>query len=149
MTRADCGEVFEPLKAAVDPTYLFSHVDAARAFADEALDLKRPDFVQALKIKGVLKERVDFRLLLQALDCDRACRDEVLFYLSRVSVHELEGQVIEFINIELERDGEPDAAIYWMIRALVCMNTKTARFFLDGLRNHPKIRGDEVLAALV
>lgn len=134
MEQKDENGKFEPLRAACDFTYLNDHENEARAFADQALDVNNPEFVQALKIKGVLGDRVDTSVLQKALGFDRACRDEVLFYLSKVRVPELCDAVIALIDAELKKEGVFDNEIYWMIKALKTMDTETARLYLSNPR---------------
>lgn len=138
---------FDPLLAACDLKYLFAHADEAKVFADRAMNVEDPGFVQALKIKGVLGDRVDVSVLREALGFDRACRDEVLFYLSKVRVPELCNAVIALINAELEKEGNFDNEIYWMIRALKTMGMSSAEFYLSELNSHPKIVDDPVAMA--
>lgn len=138
------NEKFEPLRAACDFTYLNAHKNEARTFADQALDVRHPEFVQALKIKGYLGDKVNAQILEQAFKFDHACRDEALLYLSKIRIPELERLIIGLINTELERSDPFDQGIYWMIKALKTMDTETARLFLSNLRLDSKIKSDHI-----
>lgn len=128
---------FDDILSCVDPTYLEHNRYEAARFAAANLRVESVNFIQALHIKGALGHKVPIAILKKAFELGKhdPAREEVIFYLSRVSVPEMDENLINLLNLEIHNPNLDSGGFYWLISALMMCNTSRGKLFLKGLVN--------------
>lgn len=139
------NKLFDELRACTDPDYLETHQTEAADFADANLTVKNIYFIQALHIQGALGRKVDKALLVETLGDSEGVVSEVIFYLARVSIPEMDDTLAVLLNKELEGKELNTRKIYWLISALIKTGTTRAKLFLKGLLNNTALKGDPII----
>lgn len=136
-------EPFDEIKACTDVTYLTKRTDEARTFAETNLSVENINFLQALRIKALLGERVDPEILRGAL-AENRLRDGAIFYLSNVPTPEMDQGLIELLNERLAEE-KLDSEIFPLIRALIGTGTTKAKFYLKGLIAREELKNEPII----
>lgn len=140
---------FDPQMAADNPNYLEENASAAGAFANMHLVIGDPHLYQSLYIKGGLEEKIDLNLLRALFSsADTEARKQVLFYLARVSVPELDEELISFLEIALSNSQENFENLYWGTVALLKTNTPRSKSFVEELFRSPMFLDNDLLMSL-
>lgn len=145
MNQGNLDEQFDGIRACTNPKYLDENLDAAAKFANENLQIDNINFIQALHIKGALGEAVDPDLLIEALNKGETVQKEVVFYLARVKIPQMDQHIISLLNQELEREEIDTDRVYWLIYALIKTDTQEAKFYLRGLMKHKRLQDSPIL----
>lgn len=136
---------FDEIRACIDPDYLEIHPIEAADFAGKNLDVGNINFIQALHIQGALGKKIKKTLLVEALGDSECVVSEVIFYLARVSIPEMDDILAVLLNKELEGKELNSEKIYWLISALIKTGTTRARLFLRGLLNNKTLKEDPII----
>ncbi|MEK7086114.1 MAG: hypothetical protein AAB953_03830 [Patescibacteria group bacterium] len=145
MNQRNLAEQFDGIRACTDPKYLDENLDAAAKFANGNLQIDNINFIQALHIKGALGEAIDLDLLTEALNRGETVQREVIFYLARVQIPQMDQRIISLLNEALEGNELDTGKIYWLIYALIETETQEAKFYLKGLIKHERLQDNPIL----
>ncbi len=127
------NNMFDPLAAVTDASYLYEHRNEASSFADFHLNITDAHCLEALNIKGALREEVPVEFLKNGLKVGGSLRLEVLVYLAKVSNPFMDDSIIEILNIELQKTPPNLSVHYWGAKALIMTRTQKAGLYLRRL----------------